>query len=1008
MNRSTVRSTIVAAARFCIFLCLLLCGNSQALSPEKKLSQFAVASWQTDAGLPELAIQALLETSDGYLWVGTQEGLARFDGQHFTVFDHVNTPQLHSDFIESLVEDGQHSLWIGTENGIAVRRANGEFESMDHKEGLRLLYVTASARDDDGSVWIGGSGGFVHIVDGKIARSFDERDGLEDSQVSSLAVDGNGTLWIIAQGRLYRLKNGKVEKFSSGISNQEIVRLFTNRKRQLWALGNAASVFTLVGDHFEAWWPEGVPKSEHVQGIVEDRDGTRWFATNTNGLFRARAERGGNIVTEQAFNDLRFETIYEDSTGTIWLGTLGRGLMRLRDGSFSTLVKKDGLASDTALSVLADHSGDVWIGTLSGLTQLSGGTSHRFTTEEGLFANYVASLAVDRDGGMWVGMRGNVVDHLKDGKVDHRITLKAPLLSTVATAIVQDPQRRLWIGTNGAGVAEYTPQGLRYHMNTNGLTENFVNAMTEDSHGDVWVGTSNGPWRIRDGELETDPTSGSELAHSNISAIHEDARRGLWFGTLARGIFRIERGVVSHFDRAQGLPDDSINSVLDDDDGNLWLGSNRGIFRIELDQLDDVAAGRRDQFHVTQFGEADGMKTAETSSGTQPSAWRSDDGRLWFVSAEGVVVVDPKHIQRDMRPLKPIIESVRVNDVDVSLASDLRFPARTSRLEIRYTAPNLTSTNTSFRYRLSNFDDTWSQVGGERVARFVNVAPGTHRFEVQARRGDEEWSTATSMLSFYVAPAFYQTFWFFILIVLAILLALGLVHYLRVRWLRMESAVAEERRRLAGEIHDSLAQGFSAISVQIEAALGRMHRSPELAISHLKLASDVSRSSLSEARKSIWNLQTRHANECALIDAINAACEQILYGHDAKLLLAARGRVWKANPFAEHNLLRVAQEAVSNAIHHGHAHTIQIDLVYEFTRLVLTITDDGNGYDENVSPEIDRGYGLKNMQQRVDTIRGALQIRSAVGVGTRIEVIVPRTKFMRAGRSRIVEMRGLR
>ncbi|HEX6832568.1 MAG TPA: two-component regulator propeller domain-containing protein, partial [Rudaea sp.] len=658
----------------------------------------------------------------------------------------------------------------------------------------------------------------------------------------------------------------------------------------------------------------------------------------------------------------------------------------------------------SALTVLADRKNDVWIGTLNGLTRLRGDAARQFSTADGLTSDYVASLAASFDGGLWLGLRGNVVDHLREGRVDRHIALKPPLLSSVVTALIEDERHQLWIGTNGAGVAQYASDGLHYFTNGDGLAENSINTIAPDRGDAVWVGTANGLWRIDAGRVDANPLHDARTAHLSILAVYEDGAGVLWLGTQAHGLLRVDRGALTFYGREQGLPNDTINSILGDESGNLWLGSNRGVLRLAREQIDAVAAGRRDRFDVMQFGEGDGMKTAETSSGSQPSAWRGSDGRLWFVSGVGVVVADPKRIRRDTRALRPLIESVRADDAAVDFSdAELRLPAGLARLEIHYTAPNLTAANSMrFRYRLSDFDDSWSYVGNERVARYVNLPPGAHRFDLQVRRADEDWSAAGESLRFYVEPAFYETNTFLVLAVLSAIAVLWTLYYLRVQWLRMESAVADERRRLAGEIHDSLAQGFSAISVQIEAALGRMQRAPELAVTHLKLASDVSRSSLSEARRSIWNLQARSSDAGGMAAMIDAACEQILYGHDTRLHVAMHGKPWRANPSIEHNLVRIAQEAVANAIQHGRAREISTELRYDFARLTLSIRDDGIGYDGGAPrpAEGDRGYGLQNMRLRAHAMHGELSIQSAPGVGTRIDVVVPRVAFLRLAQRR--------
>ncbi|HEX3896236.1 MAG TPA: two-component regulator propeller domain-containing protein [Rudaea sp.] len=983
---------------FLCFFVVLFAPAAVALSPSKSISQFAMDSWQTEAGLPELAMDAILETSDGYLWLGTQEGLTRFDGEHFTVFDHINTPALRSDFITKLVEDRQHSLWIGTTVGLVVRHADGRFERFGAENGLPIARILAAVRDNDGSVWVGGVGGLAHIVDGKVVRMVNDSNGLTNNLVTSLVIDHEGALWIIARRNLHRIKNGNVENFTDadGVKGHGINALFKSREGEVWLLSTGTGILRRVGDRFEAWWPEGVPRYINVSDIHEDRDGNIWLASDANGLFRSWQHLLNKTSAEQGLNDLGLLTLFEDSSGNLWIGTLGRGLIRLRDGSFTAFTKKEGLSADGAFSVIQDRAGDIWAGTLDGLTRISIDEVRHFSRDDGLSSNYITSLGDDPDGGIWVGLGGTKIDHIRDGKIDRKIALKTPLISGVVTSVIEDKQHRLWAGTDGGGLARYTADGTRYFTASDGVPDNFVSTLAEDADGAIWIGTSGGLGRARGDVIDPDPLHDAELRQTGILSLHIDAKDTLWIGTAARGLLRFDQNHLTRYTMQEGLPNETINSILTDGNDDLWLGSNRGIFKVGRADLDDVAAGRNAKLHVTRFGEANGMKSAETSSGEQPTAWRSNDGRLWFATAQGVVVVDPNHAQPAQRPLQTMVESIRANDTAVAFNDGkAQLPAGTSRLEIWYTAPDLTdAAATHFRYRLENVDADWIDVASERVARYTNVPPGAHRFDVQARRDNEDWSASAAAIAFNVAPLFYQTWWFLIACVLAAIALLWIFHHLRVKWLHMQSAVADERRRIAGEIHDSLAQGFSAISVQIEAALGRLDRAPDLAASHLKLARDVSRTSLSEARRSVWNLQSP-SQETNLIGAIAAACEQIAYGHGVTLHTNSTGNVWPVNPAAENNLLRIAQEAVSNAIHHGAPAEIHIETMYTFNHLLLTVTDDGCGFEVCAgSQQPDRGFGLSNMQRRAQAMNGRFDVTSATGVGTRISVSIPRIALL--------------
>ncbi len=762
-------------------------------------------------------------------------------------------------------------------------------------------------------------------------------------------------------------------------------------------MSDGAGLFRRNGDKFEPWWPNGVPESVHIRNILEDRDGNIWVATDANGVYRTWQYLLSGSTSEQGLSDLGLQTLFEDSTGSLWVGTLGRGLIRLRDGSFTAFTKTEGLSADTVFSVMQDRHGDVWAGTLNGLTRISIDEVQRYSSANGLSGNYISALGDDNAGGIWVGLGGTGLDHLINGKPDRHISLKTPTPTSTVTAIIVDKHGRLWAGTDGAGVARIDGDKTDYLTTQQGLPENFVSAIAEDAQGTIWIGTNGGFGKVVGDGFDADALHDEELRHTAVLSAYVDDRDTLWVGTLGHGLWRYTNGRVTHYTMREGLPNETINSILTDSDDNIWLGSNRGIFRIRRSDMDDVAAGRRNTLDVSRHGQADGMKSAETSAGSQPSAWRSSDGHLWFATVQGAVVVDPNRVAAARIPLRTFIESVRANDKAVVIRDGVAdLPASTARLEIRYTAPDLMAAETTrFRYRLDGVDNDWIDVADERIARYANVPPGAHRFEVQARRDNEGWSGAATALTFDVAPMFYQTWWFVVLCAAMLSGVLWLLHHLRVKWLHMRSAVADERRRIAGEIHDSLAQGFSAISVQIEAALGRLDRAPDLAVGHLKLARDVSRTSLSEARRSVWNLQSPPPSQTSLVASISAACEQIAYGHGASMSVQARGHAWALNPAAENHLVRICQEAVSNAIHHGGAAEIHIDAMYTFNQLVLSVADDGGGFDpSDVHATPGRGFGLSSMRRRAAATGGRLEIASALGVGTRVSVTLPRIAML--------------
>jgi ligand-binding sensor domain-containing protein/signal transduction histidine kinase len=983
--------------RLCFLsICSLLCVAAYGLSANKKISQFAIDKWRTSDGLPEMAVQSITQTAEGYLWIGTQEGLSRFDGHRFVVFNHANTPALRSDLIFALAEDNAGSLWIGTVDGVVTYSIKENFRTLGAAEGMPVTRVRTMVRDRDGSVWIGGLGGIVKVMAGAViqAYSFNGGGNSEENSVSRAVVDKDGSLWVVSQSRLYKLDAGKFNPIALSDEGVEkrVSRLFLSDRGELWLLSEDQRLYRPRNGAFERWWPQGLPTTVRIRDMHEDRQKNIWIATQDDGLFRSSENTLVGEPAEHGFAGLGLMTMFEDSTQDLWIGTLGRGLLRLRDGAFTTYTEEEGLSSDNVYSVVQDAHGSIWTGTLVGLSRMDVDEVRHFSQKDGLASNFISSLAPACDGGIWAGTLGPSVAHITNGNLVQRFDLDTSHESSQVMAVLEDTQNQVWIGTDGAGIARQKAGNTRYFISGRGFQSDYINAIAQDRNGAIWIGSNAGIFRVDDDQLNLTPIPDQAVQRLAISVLHFDARGILWIGTFGRGLYSWNGEKLIVYSTSRALPEETINSVLTDAQDNVWIGTNRGIARFGRVQLDAFQRDPATPLLFDRFNEADGMKIAETSGGAQPSAMKSADGRLWFATSEGVAVIDPSRSGSDDAPLNPLVESVRTN---TSLAThgmtSIHLASAPSWVEFQFTAPDLRSgSTTEFRYRLTGTDDTWSPAAAERIARYSNLSPGTHTFEVQARREGRGWGSATASIALAIDPRFYQTPWFVLLLATSAIALVALAHHLRVQWIRMQSAVSDERRRIAGEIHDHLAQGFSGIAIQVDAAMRRLDRSPQLARPHLQVARDVAVSSLDEARRSVWNLQETGPSG-GLADSLRKACEQIVWGHSTKLLVSEAGRPWTLKPITELQLTRIAEQAVNNAVEHGKAAEVSIAVSYSLFAVQLHITDDGSGYDPHKNDaSLTRGFGLKNIQHRVRQIRGSLDIVSSAGVGTRMKISVPR------------------
>jgi streptogramin lyase len=684
------------------------------------------------------------------------------------------------------------------------------------------------------------------------------------------------------------------------------------------------------------------------------------------------------------------DSLYEDREGNLWVGTNGGGLDRFRAGSITTYAKEEGLAANSPFSVIEDIAGDIWIATAGGLNRLRGNQSRLYSAVDGV-PDDVTSLWVDRAQTLWIGTATHGVFRMTNGRVAQSLSVHDGVPAYVVSGIIEDSKDQLWFSTLGGGLVRYAGGQTSLYTRANGLQSNVLSAMAKGANGTIWIGTNGGLNSIQKGRVQSYATKDGP-SNAWIVSLYFDSRGILWIGTTGRGMFRFEHGGFTQYSVQQGLPDDTINSILEDAESNLWIGSNKGIFRISRHDLDAVAQGASQSVYPVVFGKADGMKSSETDAGTQPTAWRARDGRLWFLTTRGVVVVDPARLSFDGRLPQSRIEGMLAEQTQVNMIQPLRLAPGTHRLEFRYTAPSLSSPErTRFRYRLDGIDSQWVPGGTQRVAQYTNMSPGHYTFRVNAGSTTGGWSAQEASISFYVRPYFYQTAWFGFFCALAGIALLWCAYRLRVGWLHARAAVLEERQRIASEIHDGLAQGLSGIVFQTEAALLSMKRAPDMTSTHVAAARDLAESSLDDARYSVWSLSPPVLDQKNLLESLSSMARQFARGRVEELDIHSSGTAWSMRPEARHHMVLVAQEAISNAIQHGNAHRIAIDLTFAPDALHLTVSDDGIGFDPELSVEQPkRGYGTRNMHHRAERLGATLSLTSEVGKGTTVSLCLPR------------------
>jgi ligand-binding sensor domain-containing protein/signal transduction histidine kinase len=999
-----------------------------ALDSTRQIAQYSHTVWQTENGLPQNTVRAILQTQDGYIWLATEEGLVRFDGLSFTVFDKHNVPRMRSNNIQVIYENKQGDLWVGTDDGLA-RLRNGSFTVYSNKDGLSNNNVGSICEAQDGSIWIGTPGGLNRFKDERII-SYTTRDGLPSDSVGLIRQDRRGDLWISTPRGLARFSGDTfaVYTIADGLPSTNVVSAYESRKGELWfgtsgglarfddnrfiGYTNAVGLFnnmiwSIEEDNDGNLWlgtdggltkfaggkfvtltkADGLPDNT-VLSVYCDRSGTLWLGT-PSGLGRLAKGRLSAYTTRDGLSSNIISSVYEDREGNLWVGTEAGGLNLFKDTKFVTYTTRDGLPDDMTWTICEGRDGSMWIGSQSnGLSRFKDGKFTSYTTREGLPSNIVRALCEDKDGSLWAGTPSGLVN-LRDGHVS-TYTIQDGLSNNAVWAVHQDRQGSLWIGTLG-GLTRLKDGKFSVYTTQDGLSDDSVLAIQSDSKGNLWVGTrSGGLNRFSDGRFTTFNTNDG-LSDNSVRAIHEDSEGCIWIGTRRGGLTRFKEGKFTAITTRDGLFDDCVYQILEDNQGNLWMSSTKGVSQIKRSQLDDFADGKTSHVSPVFYGTADGMESRECNGG-QPAGWRARDGRLWFPTVKGLAVIDPENIRINeiAPPLK--IEQILADNQAVDQTQKVEFGAGTDRLEIHYNALSFAAPEkVRFRYKLEGYDKDWIDAGSARVAYYTSIAPGNYTFRVLGCNNDGVWNEAGASFSFYLRPHIYQTYWFYLLVVVLLAASGWSLYRLRIRRIRAEfSAVLAERSRMARDIHDTLAQGFVGIALQLDAVGKTLNETPDTARHHLDLAQDMVTHSLAEARRTVWDLRSRALERGDLASALAKVLNQMTAGTTVQSRLDVKGDVRRLDSSIEDDLLRIGQEAVTNALKHARPSHISIELRFNADNVNLVVQDDGCGFDPGEKSSARNGhFGVIGMRERTQRRNGRLDIKSRPGAGTEISVSVP-------------------
>ncbi len=775
---------------------LLPASAAFALDPERPIEHYALDVWRE--GLPQYMVRTIVQTRDGYLWLGTMEGLVRFNGVSFDVFDQQNVAAMRVARIRRLFEDRRGTLWIATVGGGLLRYSGGEFRAFTTKDGLAGDNVIAIAESRDDAIWIGTGSGLSRFRDGRFT-SFRAADGLPDAEINAIVEDSAGQLWIGTADGLFRREGDRfVNAAIDGDAHAPVGSLELARDGALWAGIASRGIVRIAPDRRSFEWIDAGAPAAYVFELLEDRSGTMWVATSHGGIAKIRGGRAEYLDKRFGMPSNSIRSLAEDREGSVWIGT-DAGLARLKDLKFVNLTERHGLSSAHIRVVTESRDGGLWVGTYgAGLNLLRGGQVLTFGLGENLRDLFIRTLHEDSNGDLWVGT-DNGLGRLHAGRLTMYST-KDGLASNKIEALHQLRDGTLLVSTSRGLQARIDGRFVPW-LDGN-LKVSDLRAVLESRGGDIWCATYDGLVQVRARKIVRTWTTKDGLPSDTVFALLEDPGGDLWIGTH-EGLARLRNGAIDSITSAQGLRNNVVFQVLDDARGHLWLTSNRGLTRIDRSSIEDVLAGRAVQIRAMTFGKADGLGSDQCNGATQPAGVRTRDGRLVIPTVGGLTIVDPGNLHLNRVPPTVVLREALVDGNRVAPGTLRPLPWSSRRYEFRYDGLSLHSPElVRFRHRVDGFDERWIDAGDRRVAHYNSLSPGRHVFRVAAINNDGVWSTGEATFAFEVLPPPWQRWWAFALYLVA---AAGLValavrtreRAILQRTARLEAMVEVRTRELA-------------------------------------------------------------------------------------------------------------------------------------------------------------------------------------------------------------------
>jgi signal transduction histidine kinase/ligand-binding sensor domain-containing protein len=1000
MARGRARHLLALAT---VLACMLLaCGRcSFALDPSLDVSQYAHTAWKIREGFTKGQISSITQTPDGYLWLGTEFGLLRFDGVRAVPWQPPGGEQLPINYISGLLAAHDGTLWIGTLKGLASWK-DGRLTRYPELAGG---FVNAIVEDHEGTVWASAgaaTGGKLCAIGNGSVQCYGG-DGTFGAVVFNLYEDSKGNLWAGVGDGLWRWRPGPPKFYPL---RQNGIQALGQDADNTLLMGWKGGIYRFVDGRTEAYSVPGTVHQFAANGIFRDHDGGLWIGAQSQGLVHVHQGRSDVFSLSDGLSGDHVAALFQDREGDVWVATNG-GLDRFRNFAVVTFSVGQGLSQASVSSVRADRDGSVW---------LADGTVQRWTNgqiltygkrDKKLSGRAPHSLFQDSRGRIWVGTLDGF-GYLENGRI-----VLVPGITGVVRGIAEDSAGNLWIATLNSGLFRLSERSEVQQTPWTDLgRKDFPTALALDpSRGGLWIGFyERGIAYFRDGQVQASYGTADGLGEGAVSRFRFDADGTVWAATQG-GLSRLRNGRVVTMTSKNGLPCDAVHWVIQDNDHSFWLFMACGLVRIARSEVDAWAAAAdkdkdtKQTIRATVFDSSDGVRIRAFPGGDNSLVARSSDGKLWFATNDGLSVVDPNHLPYNKLPPPVHIEQITADRKTYDATSDangqVRLPPRIRDLQVDYTALSLVAPEkVLFRYKLEGWDHDWQDAGTRRQAFYSNLPPRNYRFRVMACNNSGVWNEAGTFLNFSVAPAYYQTWWFRSLCVAAFLALLAAAYQLRLRQvarqfnMRLEERVSE-RTRIARDLHDTLLQSFQGVLLKFHAVTYVILDRPAEAQKTLQTTIEQARQAINDGRNAVQGLRSSTLATSDIAQAISTFGEELASGHNGEsspsFRVIVEGVPRDLAPLLRDEVYRITGEALRNAFRHAHAQRIEVEIRYDQRQLRLRVRDNGKGIDPSVLNGGGRPghYGLPGMHERAKLVGGKLAVWSELDSGTEAELTIP-------------------